>query len=304
MKKKRFLSTSLSTKSSITGLLFVSPFIIGFILFFLIPFLQSLLFSFSLVKLEVGGYVTQFIGFDNYVEVLFNDPLFIPAFVSSIQGIVYEVPIIVILSLLLAVLVNRKFHGRVVIRSILFLPVIIASGVVIEYLRYDPVAQTLSGAGVVVSETGGGELFSLSSLFVSLINMGVPEAVVDKLLEAISSIFESVWFCGVQTLLCLAGLQTIAPSVYEAAKIEGADAWEVFWLITVPMMKPILFLTFVYSVIEMFTYAGNEIMKLASSASMTSRYGEASAITWLYLLSVLIILGVIGAIANRQKNKV
>lgn len=106
---------------------------------------------------------------------------------------------------------------------------------------------------------------------------------------------------GVQILVFLAGLQTISPSLYEAAVVEGATNWEMFWKITFPMISPLILVNIVYSVVDSFTNPTNQMMEtIMHSAFNESAYGYSSAIAWIYFIAVMLILGVIIKLISKQ----
>lgn len=303
MSKKKL---TLDQKNQLEGLCFVLPFIIGIIVFFLIPMFQSLYYSFCKVTVEPGGFVTEFINMENYTKILFKDPEFIPLFFKTIGQMIYQVPIVIMLSLFLAVILNQEFKGRTFFRGVLFLTMIISSGIVVEFIREDPLTQLLNSSVSAGVDAVGGEntaMMTLNSMFMVLVRMGIPPQIVDSVLNVASSIFENIWYCGVQIILFLAGLQTISPSIYEAVKIEGANAWETFWKITIPMIFPIVVLNVIYSIVDFFTNAQNGVMKMAGRLSSGAYYGEAAAVSWLYFVVVGAIL-CIGTIYISRRMKV
>ena len=116
-----------------------------------------------------------------------------------------------------------------------------------------------------------------------------------------NSIFDIAWKCGVQILLFIGGLQSIPQSFYEAANVEGATSWEKFWKITFPMLTPILLTGAVYTVIDSFTFYGNNIMlKAIKPAFDNFNYSYAAAMSILYSVMVLLVLGVVFIILGRR----
>ena len=130
-------------RKSIYGFIFVSPWIIGFILFFLNPFVQSLAFSFSDVTAEFGGFSLKYIGLENYRFILFESAKYVDNLIESFTGFLFQVPIIFILSLIIAVVLNSKFKGRTFFRSLFFIPAIISTGVVMHYIGGDAVMESM-----------------------------------------------------------------------------------------------------------------------------------------------------------------
>ena len=215
---------SRSMRREIGGMLFVSPFLIGFLLFFTVPLLQSIRYAFSRLIPGETGMTIQFVGFENFEKALFADPLYLRTIFESIGSMILQVPIIVLLSLFVALILNQKFFGRGVARSIFFLPVIIASGVIIDILNSDYLSSSMLSGGVEVD----GVLQGFDS-YALLMQIGIPVKLVETLVPIVYNIFNLVWSSGVPILLFLAGLQTVpVSSMYECAKIEGASGLGIF----------------------------------------------------------------------------
>ena len=135
-----------------------------------------------------------------------------------------ELPLVISFSMFVAMLLNHPFRGRTLARSILFLPVIVTSGVVIHILRTDV------NAAFVMSGGQGSGFIQLTALTDILYGMGLDFRVTNWIIAAMNSIFDIAWKCGVQILLFIGGLQSIPQSFYEAANVEGATSWEKFWI--------------------------------------------------------------------------
>ena len=102
-----------------------------------------------------------------------------------------------------------------------------------------------------------------------------------------------IWKCGVQTILFLAGLQSIPASLYEVSKIEGANKWDEFWLITVPSLRHIISLVLIYTMIELFVDMDNTLVSNAYNRMLNQDYGNSSAMLWFYFSIVLILIGTV-----------
>ena len=221
----------------------------------------------------------------------------LPALVESFGNMAYQLPVIIVFSLFIAVLLNRDFRGRTIVRSIFFLPVIIASSVALGLMQTDSVADMyLSGAmgGMAVRST------QLSAL---LLNMGVSETLVNTVSGMTNDIFSLAWKSGIQILLFLAGLQTIPPQTYEAASIEGATTWQTFWKITVPQLTPITVLIFVYTVIDSFTDYANPYIKLMLENIQNVNISYASAMAWIYFILIGLVLALFALLVREKKTK-
>lgn len=137
--------------------------------------------------------------------------------------------------------------------------------------------------------------------FDSLSRIGLGQEFVDTVTGLMSSIFDLLWKCGVQTLLFLSGLQSVPSSFYEAASVEGASSWEKFWKITFPSIAPILLIGIVYTIVDSFTYYGNNIMLRAISPALDNlRYSYAAAMSLTYSAMVMAVLGLVFLLVGRR----
>ncbi len=285
-------------RQQLVGLAFITPWIIGCVYMFLIPLIKSLVYSIGDVKVSIGTLEWEFSGFSNYTNAFVADPEVLPALVSTITGLFYQVPIIIIFSLFIAVLLNKNFAGRMFIRAIFFLPVIIASGVVLGLIESDVMSDML------MSGSKGSMMVQSTQLSNMLLNFGLAPDLVNTLSSFVSNIFQLAWKSGIQILLFLAGLQTIPGQIYEVASIEGATAWESFWKITIPMLSPITILVFVYTVIDGFTDYSNQYIKLLLEYIMNMQISYSSALAWIYFGIIGCILGLSGIIWKVRSRKV
>ena len=129
MKKKKKLS--LLQKRALTGFAFITPWLIGFLWFYVKSLIQAVRFSLSKMEmLESGGYTLKFTGLDNFKYALFQDPTYNQILATSIRDIVIDVPLIIFFSLFIAMICNGKFKGRTLVRAILFLPIIMNAGAI------------------------------------------------------------------------------------------------------------------------------------------------------------------------------
>lgn len=290
--------TTLEKKNAKAGYMFIFPWIIGFIFFFTIPMIKSFIYTFNKIVISPSGFKLQYVGLKNYQKAFTLDPDFIRKLTGSIKNMGYQVPIIVLFSLFIAVILNQKFKGRFLMRSIFFLPVVITSGIVIQILKQDIFAQTLD-----VGAAAGGTVYMLRSfnLMEILIKSGLNPGIASVMTNVADNIFDLTWKAGVQILLFLAGLQAISPSLYEAAKVEGATGWEEFWKITFPMVSPIILVNIVYSVIDSFTDYGNTVMQLIYNAANKNMLFEYSAtLAWIYFICVFVLLAIIIKLTSKR----
>ncbi len=293
---------TMASRNAWTAQIFLLPFYLGLWFFFLSPVVQSIRMSFSFVSVDVGGYIFDYAGFENYSTAFLTDADFTTNMLGSLRDMLWKVPIIIFLSLFMALIINQKFRGRIIVRAIFFLPVIFASGVVLHIIQGDTVAtQAMNASNNIV----GGVISSNNALHDFLINAGLSSKIVNIATKISSSMFSLVWSSGLQMIIFLAGLQSIPPSLYEASSIEGASFWENFWKVTVPMLSPIILLNVIYTIIDTFTDAGNKVMNqiINISSKQVDKMGLSAAFAWSYFLVIgLVLLVVIGVYAKVSKK--
>lgn len=288
--KKRASSMGIERRRAMAGRLFVLPFTLGFLMFFLIPAAQSFFFAFSDVKLDVGGFDTTFNGLANFRYLFLEDPDFTQNLVESFQQILLQVPVVLIASLFFAILLNQRFHGRTVARAIFFLPVIIASGVVMGIIKSDSFATSLVSTSDGIQKEFSANAFGLQELLVSI---GLDSKIVEYFVTVSGSLYDLMWRTGIQMIIFLAALQSISPALYEASSVEGASAWENFWMITVPMIMPMIIVNLVYTVVDTFMDGTNPVMTMVTDTTKMQQYDTAAAMSWLYFLVVGVVLALV-----------
>lgn len=254
---------------------------------FLLPIGKSFFYSFSDVKLSEKGISASFIGLENFKYILSVDPQYSKNLTASIVKICYSLPIIVLISLILAIVLNQNFKGRLFFRGLFFLPVIIATGVVIDLLFS---ANTSDIAQVGVDESVSANMIDFNAIISSL---GLPKNFSEYLTDVFNNIFELVWGSGIQTILFISGLQTIPDLLYEVAKVEGCTKWEEFWYITLPMLSKVIMLVIVFTLIELLTAKTNVLMAMIIQILNNLEYGVGAAMAWFYFAVIGLTLGVL-----------
>lgn len=295
MKSKKILSYE--NKRRRYGWLFIAPWLIGLLLFFGRPIIASIQYSFSEITLSDGMVITP-VGLEQYKELFFKDTDFLPALLEAFTDLFKTVPLVLAFSLFVSIILNQKFIGRDLARAVFFLPVIVASGVVLKMLNEDAVNSSM------MYENMNSTLFGATGLKALLTQMNLPTNIVSSLIGVVNGVFEMVWKSGIQILLFLSGLQTIPRSYYETASIEGANVWMAFWKITFPMLLPTMIVAVVYSIVDSFTYYSNPVMELVNGAYLDDmRFGYASAMAWMYFLMIMIVLAFVFLILGKQANR-
>jgi len=274
------MKLSMRTRHYLEGYAFITLWVAGFLLFMAMPLLRSLYFSFQKLSVSQSGLQGVWVGWENYRSAFTVDVEFTPKLISNIVDMLLTVPIILIFSMFSALLLNKHFRGRMIFRGIFFLPVIIASGAVLSKLR-EQGAATLP-------------IFKQYDLAVKLGNV-IPSDLLMPLLTMLDSLTVSMWDSGVPILIFLAGLQSISINLYEAAKVDGATAWESFWKVTFPMIKPMILVNILFCIVNSFTKANNEVMDYLIKTVMFGKldYGYGSALGWIYFVVIFIIIGLV-----------
>ena len=273
--KRRARRLTLTQQKALTGYLFSAPFILGFVFFFLAPFLQAIAFSLNNLVIVAGGYELVYNGLENFRYALFVDADFVKVFVETLIKMVVEVPSIIFFSFFSALLLNQQFRGRLLARIIFFLPVVMTSGVILTMETGDYMSQLLEQTNTSAASVLVGPL-----LYSFLKQLKMPREILAYVITVVEHIPQVIRASGIQILIFLAGLQSIPGTLYEASKVEGASAWQTFWMITMPMMSPIVLANVVYSIIDSFLSPANAlVMYIRDTAFAGAGFGIRSTST-------------------------
>lgn len=281
--KRKTKPGQLERRENAVGYLFILPWLIGIVVLVLWPMVQSFIYSLNKIKLLPQGMAKLYVGFENYSQIFLKDPDFIIGLESYLLETLIAVPVIVAFALIIAMLLNQKIACRGLFRMIFFLPIIIASGPVMQQLA-DQDAASIPMMNVTMIE--------------QLLDEYLPRVLATSITSVFSNMITLLWYSGVQILIFLAALQKIDTSLYEAAKMDGGSKWECFWKITLPTIKPMILLNVVYTVIFMSNNEQNALIVLIydTMLSATGGYGYASAMAWLYSIiesSIVIFFAVL-----------
>ena len=282
-----------------TGYLFILPFIIGFVLFMLKPMIQSLTMSFNRVQLIPGqGFSQTWVGIDNYRHAFLVDPNFNQDLTGEISRMAINTIATLVLSFVIAVILNQDFRGRTLARAIFFLPVILSSGILPGIEKQNEFYDMMAGVAASVGDASGVNIsVSLQNL---LSTSGVASGLFDVIFQMIDAIYDIVMASGIQIIVFLTGLQAISPSLYEAADVEGCTAWESFWKITFPMVSPLLLVNCIYTIVDFFMKNDNKVMELISEVMYQDfNFGVASAMSWVYFGVALVFILISSFIISR-----
>jgi multiple sugar transport system permease protein len=279
--KRRQLT--MTQRRTILGYTFISPFMLGFLLWFLIPALVAVYLTFQKWNLITAP---QFVGLDNIIHLL-HDPLLIQSLKVTTVYTIISVPLGLIFSLFLALLINNQMRGISIFRTIFYLPSIVPA-----------VASAALWAWIFNTEFG-----LMNSLIRSLGGMKIPW-LQDPRYAMPAFIIMSLWSVGGSMIIFLAGLQGIPDIYYEAAEIDGAGRWTKLWKITLPLISPILFFNLVIGLINSFqvftagyliTQGGPQnatlflVVYIYRTAFQGLNMGYAAAMSWV-LFFILMVL--------------
>ena len=256
--------------------------------------IQSGVYAFSKVSMLGGATKFTFVGLDNFIYMFTVDAEFLPNLADSLLKMFYQVPVIVIFSLLIAMVLRGKYVGHTFFRAMFFFPVVIASGVVITILQTQVM---MTGSATTAQQQA--YMFSLPSFDGLTELFGLPSFAVDLADSVVNGFFDITWKSGVQIILLLAAVNHISPSSYEAADIEGATAWEKLWKITIPMISPTILVVVIYSIIDSFTDYNNQIMRMIDEYAGNINYEYSTTIGLVYFLVILVLVGLVNLIMGR-----
>lgn len=299
-KKKKI--ASLDKRKARAGWLFVLPFLIGLVLIYIPILWESISYSFANYTITDGVVTKEFAGWSHYSEALFGQADFLQSLLVGLKEMAFDIPVILIFSLFVAVILNQKMVGRAAFRAIFFLPVVISTGVM-ESVMASSYNNSDMSIDLGTEENATAKLESSLALEQLLANifegLGFGVGLVEYIVSAVASIADIINRSGVQILIFLAALQSISPAIYESCEIDGATSWETFWKITFPMVSPMILVNAIYTIIDSFTTDSNTVMGVINSTyngvDMASK-NISAAMGWMYFLLVLAIVGIIAAI--------
>lgn len=283
-----------------TGYVFITPFLIGFALFILIPLVQSLIFSFNDIKIVENGYTLVSKGFYNYQYILTVDTEFRQRIVNSFLMTLRDTLVVVPFSFFLRVDSQQGISWANGCPAIFFLPVIVSTGV-LATMDSNSVISMMMDRNTASAANSMQTAFSASGLITTLFSDSLPMEMVDFITTATSGIYDIIIKSGLQIIIFIGGLNTISPSLFESSNIEGATAWVNFWKITFPMCGPYILLNVVYTIIDSFTNLSNPLISQIRSDLMgLKNFGVASAAAWVYFVAIFAVLGIVFAVMQRR----
>ncbi|MDH2443321.1 sugar ABC transporter permease [Amnibacterium sp. CER49] len=277
--------------------LFIAPWIAGFLLFWLAPMAISVVLS--LMDWDLLS-TPKWIGLQNYAELFFNDRTFWVSVGVTLKYIVLSVPLYLVTGLLLSLLLNLKIRGITVFRTILFIPSIL-SGVAVAVLWVAMLNPDTGAVNDVLRQIG------ISS---------PPRWLQDPSWAVPSIVLVGLWGIGGGAIIYLSGLQNIGAQLYEAARIDGAGAFQRFRFVTLPMLTPTLLFVLLTSLIDAFqvfdtayVLGGSQggvgdslrfyLINLYNAGFVGGRFGYASAMAWILVLAAAAVILIIFRTSGR-----
>ena len=277
--------TRMERRHTRNGLLFASPYIVGFLIFILYPLGASLYYSFCQYNVIKPP---AWVGLENFHELFFQDPLFWKALYNTLYFAVFSVPLALAFSLSLALLLNQKVRGMAVYRTLFFLPSIVPI-----------VASSVLWLWVLNPESG-----LINGMLRQFVGIEGPGWIADEHWAKPSLVVMSLWAVGGAMVIFLAGLADVPQTLYEVADIDGAGRWAKFRHVTLPMLTPTILFNLIMGLIGAFQYftqvyvmtggKGGPIdstmfyaLYLYRNSFYYLRMGYASAMAWLLFLVIL-----------------
>jgi len=290
-KSKRRRMRGMELKEAIAAYLFLSPWIIGFIVFLVIPLGMAVYAAFT--RWTIINPPPRWVGLDNFRDMFTKDRYFLWSLGVTVKYMLLTLVPGIVLALSLALLLNQKLRGMNLFRTIFYVPAVV-SGVAVTILWINLLDPDMGAINTVLRSLG----------------VENPPGWINSATWAIPSVaLMSLWGVGGGAIIYLAGLQNIPPHLYEAAEIDGANSWQMFWRITLPLLSPTIFFTFITGLIggfQVFTPAylmggasrwGTSkhlrfyVLHVYLKAFQQGRLGYASALAWvLVIISVIVVI--------------
>ena len=289
MKKQTNKLAGLQKRKAISGYLFISPFIIGFLVFMVKPLINSLYMSFCEIDLDAGSFTMNRAGLVNYITAYTVDSDFVRLLTEEMSRMILYSIAIMVFRFFVALILNQHFKGRALVRAVFFLPVILSSGVMLDLDSNNALMQSIQAS----VETTASNISIAGTLEGILRTAGVGVRAFEFVFEIIDSIYDVAIASGIQIIIFLSGLQTISASMYEAADIEGCTKWESLWKITFPMISSMFLVNWIYTIIDFCMRTDNAVIeKIQKIMTQSLDYGLASAMSWTYFIVVMIFTAV------------
>lgn len=287
-----------SNKDLPVAVLFLLPSLIGFVIFTGIPIIAALVLSFYDWNLLT---TPKFVGLQNYQNLFGSDPIFLKVLWNTLYFVLGSVPLSIILALIVALLLNQKLKAVAFLRAGYFLPVvssIVAASLVWKWI-FNPD-------------------FGIVNDFLRMVGISNPPKWITSTVWAMPSIIiVAIWKnVGYNMVIFLAGLQDIPKDLYEAGEIDGANKWQLFWNITLPMLSPTTFFITVISIIGSFQVFGQALVMTEGGPGISTntivfyiyqnafvffKMGYAAASAWV-LFFIILLFTIIQARIGKKRG--
>jgi len=281
-----------SSRRRMTGYIFIFPWVIGALILLVLPLAFSLILSVSTMK-NMDFTKLSFVGLDNYKKAFMLDVEFLPKFLDAVSNTLINTPMILVVSLIIAIMISRKIRFRGFFRSVFFLPVLLGTGFVMQQILGQNVdQQAMEGArGILLPPE---------------LQAYIGPDITGYVFGFFNRITVVMWKSGVQVVIALAGIQMVSPALYESSRVDGATEWEMFWKITLPMMSPILLLNTVYTIIASLTENSPIVDYIIDKTFHTTpnQYEYASAMGWIYFIFILLLVLLVFLVMRPFVNRV
>lgn len=282
--------TALRVREALHGYGFIAIWLVGFALFTFLPLVETFRYSLNRVTVTATGISLSHVQWANYTRALFTDPNFVELLIGYTVETLVSVPIVLIFAMIIALFLNVRFRLKGLFRTIFFLPVIITSGPVIKEL-------TAQGA------TSAPGLANVPAVVEFLAQL--PRSLRSPVEYLLTSFILILWFSGVQILIYLASLQKVDQALYEAAAIDGASSWEMYWKITLPSLSTATVVNAVYTIITLSHFSDNKVIRYIYDRTydVHGGIGYASAMAFLYFGIMLLLLAIVYLFLTRWAKR-
>jgi oligogalacturonide transport system permease protein len=271
---------SLRLREALHGYAFILLWVVGFVLFTALPLAETLRYSFHQVTVTATSINLNFVDWANYSRALFTDPRFIELLIAYTVETLVSVPIVLIFAMIIALFLNLNFRLKGLFRVIFFLPIVITSG---------PVIRELTAQGAA-SAPGIASVPAVVDFLAQL-----PRVLRGPVEYLLTSFILILWFSGVQILIYLSSLQKVDRSIYEAASIDGASAWEIFWKIILPSLSVATLVNAIYTIVTLSHFSENPVIRYIydQTYDVQGGIGYASAMAFIYFAVMVVLLALV-----------
>ena len=291
--KKSPKHLSLKAQHAKWAWVFLAPWLIGISVFFVWPMAQAVTYSFSRLTITAKGFQLDWVALENYTHLFTRDTFFLPNLTEALGKVVPSVLMITAFSLFIAVILKENFIGRSAARTVFFVPVMIASGVIITILKEQVMMSVSTG------DDTAAYLFQAPDLVNTFAAFGLPDFVLTSITDIVNGFFDLTWKSGVQMLLLLSAINNIPQSFYEAAVLDGAGAWVKFWKITFPAITPSLLVVIIYTIIDSFLDYDNLVMEMIRDYYQNNNYTYSATIGVIYFVCILAFVGLVSLVMRK-----